>query len=101
MQLVEVFLPLETKRGQSIGPDVIENIVGRLADRFGGATAFTRSPADGLWKQGATIQKDRIVIVEVLVEELDQSWWKDYRARLETELEQDEVLIRATPCQRI
>jgi hypothetical protein len=101
MQLVEVFLPLETKRGQSIGPEVIENIVGRLADRFGGATAFTRAPADGLWKQGAIIQKDRIVIVEVLVEELDQAWWKDYRARLEIELEQDEVLIRATPCQKI
>jgi hypothetical protein len=59
------------------------------------------SPAEGLWQQGATIEKDRILIIEVMVNELDEAWWKDYRGRLEREFEQDEVLIRVTPCQTI
>lgn len=101
MQLVEVFLPLDTGRGDPVGPEAIERIVGDLAERFGGATAFTRAPADGLWKQGATIQKDRVIIVEVLVEEIDDAWWKAYRGRLEAELAQEEVMIRATPCRKL
>ncbi len=83
MQIVEVFLPLDTGSGIAIDAEVIEGIVGGLADRFGGATAFTRAPADGLWKQGSTMEKDRILIIEVMVSALDQAWWKDYRNKLE------------------
>jgi hypothetical protein len=101
MQIVEVFMPLETGSGVPVEPEIIEGIVGGLADRFGGATAFTRTPAEGLWDQGDRIQKDRIVIIEVMVEEVNEVWWKDYRGRLEAEFEQDEVLIRVTPCRTI
>lgn len=101
MQIVEVFLPLNTGSGVSIGGDVIDGIIGGLADRFGGATAFTRAPAEGLWKQQAEIQKDRIIIIEVMVAEVDETWWKGYRGRLEAELEQEEVMIRVTPCRTI
>lgn len=101
MQLVELFVPLETGSGERVGRDFVERVVRELTDRFGGATAFTRAPAEGLWKQGSTIQEDRVIIVEVLVDELDEAWWKGYRGRLEAELEQDEVMIRATPCRRI
>ena len=98
MQIVEVFLPLDTGNGIPIGGEVVEGIVAGLADRFGGATAFTRSPAEGLWKQGATMEKDRVLIIEVMVSELDEAWWKAYRSELEREFEQDEVLIRVTAC---
>ncbi|WP_332719255.1 hypothetical protein [Pelagibacterium mangrovi] len=101
MQIVEVFLPLDTGSGIAIDAEVIEGIVGGLADRFGGATAFTRAPADGLWKQGSTMEKDRILIIEVMVSDLDQAWWKDYRNKLEREFEQEEVLIRVTECRTI
>jgi hypothetical protein len=101
MQIVEVFLPLDTGSGVPIEPEIIEGIVGGLADRFGGATAFTRSPAEGLWKKQSAIQKDRIIIVEVMVGELDEAWWKAYRHRLETEFEQDEIVIRVTRCRKI
>lgn len=101
MQIVEVLLPLDTGSGIPIEPEVIEGIVGGLADRFGGATAFTRAPADGLWKQGTTMQRDRILIIEVMVSELDAEWWRHYREKLEREFEQDEVLIRVTECRTI
>lgn len=98
MHVVEIFMPLETGKGQPVSPHVIEGIVAGLADRFGGATAFTRSPAEGLWKQEDEVQRDQIVIVEVMVSELDERWWSDYRRKLESEFQQDEVLIRASPC---
>ncbi|MCO6389347.1 hypothetical protein [Aliihoeflea sp. 40Bstr573] len=101
MQIVEVFLPLDTGSGVPIDPDVIEGIIGGLADRFGGATAFTRAPAEGLWKETGSIEKDRILIIEVMVDELDEAWWKTYRSRLEAEFEQDEVMIRVTSCRTI
>lgn len=101
MQIVEIFLPLDTGKGLPIEPDVIEGLIGGLADRFGGATAFTRAPAEGLWKQDEAVEKDRIIVIEVMVDELDAAWWRDYRSKLESEFEQEEVLIRATPCQKI
>jgi hypothetical protein len=96
--VVEIFLPLDTRTGRPIDLEVIEGIVKGLADRFGGATAYTREPAEGLWKRAMTIERDRIIIVEVLVEHIDEAWWHDYRRRLESEFEQDKVLIRVTPC---
>lgn len=101
MEIVEVFLPLDTREGEPIARDTFEQIVQDLARRFGGATAFKRAPADGLWKQGDTIQRDRVIIFEVLVEKIDAEWWANYRQKLESDLEQDEVLIRATPCRKL
>lgn len=101
MYVVEIFMPLETGKRQAISPHIIEGIVAGLAERFGGATAFTRSPADGLWKQEEEIERDQIVIVEVMVSELDERWWSDYRRRLEAEFQQDEVLIRASSCRKL
>jgi hypothetical protein len=84
-----------------IAPEASEGIVDELADRFGGATAFTRSPAEGLWKQGSSIQKDRVIIIEVMLANLDVAWWEAYRRQLEHQFEQDVVLIRVTRCQVI
>jgi len=98
---VEIFLPLDTRSGRSLDLDLIEGIVKGLADRFGGATAFTREPAEGLWKRAMAIERDRVIVVEVLADEIDEVWWHDYRRKLETEFEQDKILIRVTPCRVI
>jgi hypothetical protein len=44
------------------------------------------------------IERDRIIIVEVVVEEIDELWWHDYRRKLEAEFEQDRILVRVTTC---
>lgn len=99
MFLIEIFLPLDRRDGSKVAPDRIEAIVACLADRFGGATAFLRSPAKGLWKQSGTgLEEDRIVIVEVMAAEVDVDWWRNYRVLLEEEFLQDEILIRAMEC---
>jgi len=98
MHVVEVFLPLDTSKGVPIPMETIEGLVAGLADRFGGATAFTRDLAEGLWKTPTSMERDRIIIAEVLVEHVDEGWWQAYRRRLEQEFEQDRILIRVTPC---
>ena len=101
MFLVELFLPLARGDGSPIAFGEIEGIVAGMADRFGGATAFTRSPAEGLWKETDDIERDRIVIIEVMVDEIDPAWWSVYRLRLEGEFQQKEILIRSIRCEQL
>ena len=101
MNVVEVFLPLDTGRGDPIPAETIEGLIAGLSDRFGGATAYTREPAEGLWKRASTIERDRLIVVEVMVEHLDERWWSDYRRRLENEFAQERVLIRVTACRTL
>jgi hypothetical protein len=47
------------------------------------------------------MERDRIIVVELMVNEVDEDWWKFYRERLEAEFEQEEILIRVTACRKI
>ena len=101
MHIIEVFLPLDTGKGVPVPRQTIEGLVAGLADRFGGATAFTRQPAEGLWKSRTTMQSDRIIVVEVVVETVDAAWWKTYKSRIEKEFDQEQVMIRVSACELI
>ncbi|HEX3146389.1 MAG TPA: hypothetical protein VHQ64_20605 [Pyrinomonadaceae bacterium] len=68
-----------------------------LTEAFGGVTAYSRSPAVGLWQEDdATVNRDEVVTFEVLSSELDTKWWANYRKQLEERFRQDEVLIFAS-----
>jgi hypothetical protein len=41
------------------------------------------------------VKRDDIIVVEVMTDTLDRSWWRKYRIELEQVFEQDEVVIRA------
>jgi hypothetical protein len=67
-----------------------------LAHRFGGVTAYMRSPATGLWKTGAgDVDRDEVVTVEVMVDDLNEAWWREYALRLAQAFRQQEVVVRA------
>ena len=58
-----------------------------------GATAFTRNPAEGFWEDpGGRVARDDVIIVEVLVREGDDAWWRDYKRTLETRFKQETIL---------
>ena len=95
MFVVELFLPLEKPDGSAVPGEVFERIKRELTDRFGGVTAHLQSPAEGAWKpEAADIIHDRIAIFEVMIEDVDTEWWRDYRHRLEAELDQHRILAR-------
>lgn len=76
---------------------VREDLTGRL-----GGTAFLRSPAVGLWKEGYdVVNRDDVVMFEVLTEQLDQVWWDCSRTHLQKTFRQDEVLIWASVITRL
>jgi hypothetical protein len=68
-----------------------------LAEHYGGITAYVRSPAEGVWKEGnnSTV-RDEIVIYEVMAKELNREWWKEFRERLELHFRQESIIVRAS-----
>ncbi|MDB5595157.1 MAG: hypothetical protein JWM36_2118 [Hyphomicrobiales bacterium] len=99
--LVEILLPLTHNDGSPVDQDVMSAIRQELVDRFGGLTAFTRSPAEGVWTSAAGDSRDDIVVLEVMARGLDRPWWGAWRIRLEALLSQEEVVIRATRLERL
>ncbi len=101
IHVVEIFLPLTRGDGSDQPRQLFAALRRELVERFGGLTAFTRAPAEGLWDEGDRIERDRIVIFEVVADELDRAWWSAFRERLERDFEQEEVLIRASAAERL
>jgi hypothetical protein len=98
MYRIEILLPI----GQgSAFKSLIAGISKDLTDRFGGVTAFHRSPAEGLWDDGDDVVRDDIAVLEVMTSEVDKAWWANFRAKLEEDLGQDEIVIRSHPVERL
>lgn len=96
MHLIEILLPLNDNEGRSFGPDKFSAVRNTLTERFGGLTAFTRSPAQGTTRDGGKTVRDEIVVFEVMAQTLDPAWWRSYRQQLEGAFAQDEIIIRAS-----
>jgi hypothetical protein len=96
MWLLQIFLPLGADSGGAFG-DIKEE----LSARFGGVTAYNRAPAEGLWRVGRKEEKDDIVIVEVMADDLDRDWWHAFRRRVERRLNQEELVVRAQAIERL
>ena len=102
MNLVQLLLPLQDPEGRAFPREQYDAVVRLLTERFGGVTAYTRSPATGLWEadSGRTV-RDLVVVYEVMVETLDLDWWAGFRADLEREFRQDELVVRAHEIRRL
>lgn len=66
-----------------------------LVSRFGGITAYTRAPVHGLWQESEQIVRDDLIIYEIMVEKLDEEWWRAYRVILESRFQQHSLVVRA------
>jgi hypothetical protein len=97
MHLVQLLLPLYAHDGQRLPQELFAAVRQELVDRFGGLTAYTRAPAKGLWADEGGIDRDDIVVYEVMVGELERDWWADYRRQLTGRFRQKELVVRAQP----
>jgi hypothetical protein len=100
--LVQILLPLYDPRGERFPQELYVRVKDELTQRFGGLTAYARAPAEGLWEQGpGRTQRDDIVVYEVMAEELDPTWWTQYRRQLEERFRQRELVVRAHAISRL
>ena len=94
MFLIQILLPVPTTKTAGRA-GLLRDLNLALTEKFGGVTAYTRSPANGLWSNNGTVEEDDIVIVEVMAETLNEDWWARLREKLERDLNQEEIVIRA------
>lgn len=100
--LVQLLLPLADDAGQRFPQAMYDRVAEELTGRFGGLTAYARSPAKGLWEEApGETRRDDIVVYEVMVDTLDPTWWRDYRERLERDFHQQELVVRAQEIRRL
>ena|SRR5436305_3050749 len=95
MYLIQILLPLYDNEGREQPSELFGGVRRRLTERFGGLTTYSRTPAQGLWKDEGETHRDDIVVFEVLADEVDKEWWAAYRRRLEQGFRQEEIVIRA------
>lgn len=102
MFLVQMLLPLYDAGGQKFSHEHFLKVREDLTQRFGGMTAYLRSPAEGTWREpGGSIDRDEMVMCEVMVEELDRAWWSAYRKELERRFRQEELVVRASALEKL
>lgn len=97
MNLVQLFLPLLDNSGQPFPRERFATVAAEITERFGGLTAYARSPAIALWKDGGEepTRRDELVVYEVMSEELDVEWWHRYRLSLEERFRQESIVVRS------
>ena len=97
--LVQILLPKETGGGAPVSRRWFDTLLKELTDKFGGVTSFLRSPGEGLWQNSGEKEQDSIAVIEVMADEIDRAYWRSLRERLERELMQNEIVIRAQAIQ--
>jgi hypothetical protein len=99
LNLLQLVLALYDKEGNELPRELYSKVREELVEQFGGVTAFTQSPAVGLWTCEGTTFRDEIVVYEVMTEQLAKEWWRDYRIILERRFKQDAIVIRSQTIQ--
>jgi len=100
--LVEFLLPVFDNHGTHFPKEEFDRVRRELTEKFGGVTAFMQSPAVGLWAdETGVVRHDDLVSFEVMAESLDREWWGEYREQLAARFRQQEIVMRASPFERL
>jgi len=98
MHLVQVLIPIYDNDGQAFEQALYVNVKTVFTEKFGGVTAYVRSPAEGAWQGPSGARRhDEIVIFEVMTERVDRSWWRKMRSELARTFKQEQLVIRTNP----
>lgn len=99
MHLIQILLPLSDNERHPFPRDHFDKVALELTERFGGATAYTRSPAEGRWTGQGHSNAEEVVVIEVMIDRLDAEWWTQYRKGLEARFRQLHIIVRAQSVQ--
>ena len=96
MVLIQMLLPTRSAAGAAFADELLRQTREELIERFGGLTAYTRSPATGVWTSPrGDVEVDKVVMIEVLSERFEKDWWRSYAETLKQRFEQETIHIRA------
>jgi hypothetical protein len=95
MYLIQILLPVYDNAGNKFEAEQYTKVRLELTEAFGGSTAYSRAPAEGLWHDAGKVTKDDIVIVEVMTPSINKKWWARYRRDLTERFKQELLVIRA------
>jgi hypothetical protein len=96
VQLIQIFLPLYDNNKREFDRALYDDLRTRLKDQFGGVTFYRNAPAEGLWKdETGKTNFDELVIAEVMIAEINEEWWRQFKQHLEQIFYQEEILIRS------
>lgn len=100
MHLIQLFLPLTDNEGKAFRKELFHAVEEELTHQFGGVRSYVRAPAKGLWKETEdnTI-RDEIILIEVMSDAIDTSYWNAYKLKLKDLFQQIEIIIRTCPIQ--
>lgn len=99
MYLVQILLPVCDNKAKPFPLHYYQEVKAELAARFKGLTAYSRAPAEGLWKKGRSTEQEKIIVYEVMSQKRDFKWWRQYRRFLEKRFRQESVIVRAQKIQ--
>ena len=103
MHLVQILLPLRDNEGEPFPRADFARVRAELVERFGGVTAHMQAPAQGVWKddEEGKVERDEIVVIEVMAEALERDWWRSYCEELRRRFRQEELVVRAMEMERL
>jgi hypothetical protein len=94
--LIQLLLPAFLSQGDEAASNPVTQTRRELIEAFGGLTAYVRTPALGVWTspEGERAH-DEVVMVEVVAERFDRTWWREYTQRLARRFGQEAIHVRA------
>ena len=92
MVLIQMLLPYASGHDD----DSYQRTRDELVAKFGGVTAYSQSPAEGVWAPaGRPPERDTLVMIEIVAEEFDRAWWRSYADTLARRFNEEVIHVRA------
>jgi hypothetical protein len=92
MQEFEIYLPTTRADGSKVDSAKLSALRETLLLAFGGYTE-TKYHGSGAWKMGGITYRDEVSILKVIATETADFDFRTFKRRMETDLEQEAVLI--------
>jgi len=91
-KLIQLFLPVTNSPSADKKLEALEQ---KLIKNFGGLSIYAQNPVSGSWRKKGQLEKDKMMVFEVMVPVFNEKFWKKLKTSLEKQFGQKEILIRS------
>ncbi|WP_354234677.1 MULTISPECIES: hypothetical protein [unclassified Bradyrhizobium] len=91
---MQILVPTETGKGEPVSKEWFDNFLQELTDKSA-RRRVSSARLDKACGEAVTTERDTIAVVEVMAAKLAPEFWRFLRERLQRELSQEEIVIRA------